>query len=330
MSDPRYCVIGPGAVGSLIIHALNTAGIVPRVVTRSAARAGELVSAGAHIITLSGRVSELELDPAPPEGLREGECDVMIFAVKAYDIEEAARRVKRALSSSGIAVSVQNGLGPLEVLEDVFGHARSAQLVLNHGVSRAEGGAFRWVGGSESYLGQRGGTPSFALLERVAKDLSLLSVRVVRDIEPLRWLKLCVNAGINPVTALLRQPNAVIAEVGWAGEVAALAARECHEVAEALGIRLPRDPVAELLRVAEATADNVSSMAQDLIRCRRTEIDYINGKVVEKGEEAGVSTAVNRVLANLVRAAESVCGGEGLTSLTAFPRVRAGGARWGR
>ncbi len=329
MSDLRYCVIGPGAVGSLIIHALNTAGIVPRVITRSTARASELASAGAHIITPSGKIVKLGLDPTSPEGLSEGECDVMIFAVKAYDTEEAARKVGKALSARGIAVSAQNGLGPLEVLEDVFGHARSAQLVLNHGVSRAGGGAFKWVGGSESYLGQRGGTHSATLLDRVAKDLSLLRVRVVHDIEPLRWLKLCVNAGINPVTALLRQPNAVIAEVGWAGEVAALAARECHGVAEALGIRLPRDPVAEVLRVAEATADNVSSMAQDLIRCRRTEIDYINGKVVEKGEEVGVSAAVNRVLANLVRAAERVCGGEGLTSFTTFPniRIRIGGMR---
>lgn len=329
MSDLRYCVIGPGAVGSLITHALNASGIVPRVITRSAARASELASAGAHIITPSGKVTKLKFDPTPPEGLDEGECDVMIFAVKAYDVEEAAGKVRNALSARGIAVSAQNGLGPLEVLESVFGRSRSAQLVLNHGVSRAGGGTFKWVGGSESYLGQRGGAASAALLEKIAGDLALLRVRVVPDIEPLRWLKLCVNAGINPVTALLKQPNAVIAEVGWAGEVAVLAAKECHEVAEALGTRLPRDPVAEVLRVAEATADNVSSMAQDLIRCRRTEIDYINGKVIERGEEAGVSTPVNRVLANLVRAAERVCGGEGLTSFTTFPniRVRIGGAR---
>lgn len=325
MSDLRYCIIGPGAVGSLITHSLNVAGIVPRVITRSSARASELAATGAYIITPSGRVEKLGLDPVTADGLREGECDVMVFAVKAYDIEEASRRVMRALSPEGMAVSAQNGLGSLEVLETVFGRAKSAQLILNHGVSRVSG-AFKWVGGGESFLGQRGGAASAALLEKVAEDLRLLEVRVVDDIEPLRWLKLCVNAGINPVTALLKQPNAVIAEVGWAGEVAALAARECHEVAEALGIRLPRDPVAEMIRVAEATADNISSMAQDIIRCRRTEIDYINGKVVEKGEVAGVRTVVNRVLANLVKAAEKVCG-EGVTSFPVLPiRVRVGGA----
>jgi len=200
--------------------------------------------------------------------------------------------------------------------------------VLNHGVMRAGGRAYKWVGGRESYLGQRGRT-SHGLIRKVSEDLALLQVRVVRDIEPMRWLKLCVNSGINPVTALLKQPNSVIAEVGWAGEVAALAARECHDVASAHRIPMSRDPVAEVVRVAEATADNVSSMAQDLIRCRRTEIDYINGKIVEKGEEAGVPTPVNRVLANLVRAAEKVCGGEGLTSFTTFPniRIRVGGVK---
>ena len=328
MSDLRYCVVGPGAVGTLLVHALNASGIVPRVITRSAARASELAAAGTHLITPSGRVVKIRLEPVPPEGLSEGECDVMLLAVKAYDTEEALKKTEHALSAKGLAVSAQNGLGPLELLEEVFGIGRAAQLVLNHGVSRAGAGVFRWVGGGVSYIGQRGGA-AHPLLADVSRDLSTLRVEVVSDIEPLRWLKLCVNSGINPVTALLRRPNSVIAEVGWAGEAAALAAKECHEVAEAAGVRLPKDPVAELLRVAEATANNVSSMAQDLVRCRRTEIDYINGKVVEKGEELGVGTTANRVLAALVRAAERVCGTEGLTSFTTFPniRVRVGGAR---
>ncbi len=113
-----------------------------------------------------------------------------------------------------------------------------------------------------------------------------------------------VNAAINPVTAILRARNGVILEDPNARALAEAVVREGIEVVNRLGIRLPSDPLAETLRVAETTRDNKSSMLQDVLNRRRTEVDYINGAIVIKGREVGVNTPVNYVLWLLVKALE--------------------------
>ncbi|GAB6943294.1 ketopantoate reductase family protein [Vulcanisaeta sp. JCM 14467] len=80
--------------------------------------------------------------------------------------------------------------------------------------------------------------------------------------------------------------------------------REGVGVVDRLGIRLPSDPFGEVLRVAEATRDNYSSMLQDILNRRKTEVDYINGAIVLRGREVGVDAPVNYTLWLLVRALE--------------------------
>ncbi|MEM1873160.1 MAG: 2-dehydropantoate 2-reductase, partial [Acidilobaceae archaeon] len=134
-------------------------------------------------------------------------------------------------------------------------------------------------------------------------------VRVVDDIEPYRWLKLSLNAAVNPLTALLRAPNRVVLrERVWS--IARAACEEVAAVARARGVELPEDPLEYLRRVAEATGENRSSMLADVEACRRTEVDYINGAVVRAAEELGLRAPVNRVLYELVKALEEVaCAG---------------------
>ncbi|WP_367834234.1 ketopantoate reductase family protein [Vulcanisaeta sp. JCM 16159] len=91
-----------------------------------------------------------------------------------------------------------------------------------------------------------------------------------------------VNAAINPVTAILRARNGVILEDSNARALAEAVVREGVEVVNRLDIRLPSDPLVETLRVAETTRDNKSSMLQDVLNRRRTEVDYINGAIVIK------------------------------------------------
>ncbi|MBP1449693.1 MAG: hypothetical protein JZD41_06775 [Thermoproteus sp.] len=92
----------------------------------------------------------------------------------------------------------------------------------------------------------------------------------------------------------------------WARRLAERLAEEAGLVAEARGVRLPGDPVREALRVAEATRSNVSSMAQDLRRGARTEVDYINGAVTSAGRELGVPTPYNEAVYLAVKALEAV------------------------
>jgi 2-dehydropantoate 2-reductase len=91
--------------------------------------------------------------------------------------------------------------------------------------------------------------------------------------------------------------------------VSSEAALEAAAVAAARGIRLPfDDPVGQVAEVARRTAENRSSMLQDVERGRPTEIDAINGAIALEGERLGVPTPVNRMLWNLVRSLPSTSG----------------------
>jgi 2-dehydropantoate 2-reductase len=118
----------------------------------------------------------------------------------------------------------------------------------------------------------------------------------------LVWGKLAVNAGINPLTAILGVPNGELLNRIYAKALMIAAAEEVAAVAEAHGVRMPYDdPGGAVIRVAHRTASNRSSMLQDMERGAPTEIDAINGAVVREGDRLGVATVVNRILWTLVR-----------------------------
>ena len=106
-----------------------------------------------------------------------------------------------------------------------------------------------------------------------------------------------------PITALLDMTNGELLQRGSAHALLKSAAREAAAVAVAQGVSLPYpDPVVTAETIARRTADNRSTMPQDVQRGAPTEIDAICGAIVEAGERAGVPTPVNRTLWQLVRA----------------------------
>jgi 2-dehydropantoate 2-reductase len=79
-----------------------------------------------------------------------------------------------------------------------------------------------------------------------------------------------------------------------------LAVTEAYAVAKAKGVKVSySDPVSHTKEVCKATAENNSSMLQDILKRRKTEIEMINGAIVKEGESLGIDTPVNKVLTNL-------------------------------
>ncbi|MDY6959459.1 MAG: ketopantoate reductase C-terminal domain-containing protein, partial [Halobacteriota archaeon] len=83
------------------------------------------------------------------------------------------------------------------------------------------------------------------------------------------------------------------------------AIREAISVANKLGITTPKDMVARVIDVTEKTAENRCSMLQDVTNKKKTEIDAINGAIVNLGMEAGVDTPINQTLYALIKGFES-------------------------
>lgn len=288
-----------------------------RVVVFGAGSLGSLIGgllAGEHDVTLIGR--EPHVSAVQKQGLEiTGEiatrthphaattvpdaADLALVTVKSYDTPEAAQAL--AAADPAVVLSLQNGLGNEDVLAGTLDGTVLAGTC-TYGARLLEPGVVRCTGAGTVTLGSRAGGPSDAA-ERVgsAFERAGLTTTVATDMPRRLWEKLAINAGINAITALARVENGALRD-GPASETATRATREAARVARENGLDLGDDHAIDAFEtVVETTAPNRSSMYQDLEAGRRTEIDAINGVVVELASDP---VPVNETLTALLRAWE--------------------------
>jgi 2-dehydropantoate 2-reductase len=296
----RFLVFGAGAMGSLIGGLLAQKHDVTLV-----GRKAHVEAIRKHGLVIHGR-TEARVGPRAVETAREAyRPDVVIVTVKSYDTEAAAEEL-RPFRESAVILSLQNGLGNVEQLA-----ARSERVlggVTYHGVTFVGPGEVSHAGTGDTVIGPiKGTTLEDAEWIRAAFDGCGLATTVAEDIQEVLWTKAVVNACFNPITGLLRVKSGVIGRSGQLMECCNSIVEEALGVARAEGIQLEREALMQRVRdVSSATAENRSSMLQDLERGRRTEIDAINGWIAHMGAEHGVACPVNRTLTLLVKAAERV------------------------
>ncbi|MFB6309274.1 MAG: ketopantoate reductase family protein [Haloarculaceae archaeon] len=291
-------VFGAGSLGSLVggllarAHDVTLVGREPHV---SAVRESGLRVTGEYEFT----VEPAARTDAPAS------ADLALVTVKAFDTDDAASALADA--DLRVACSLQNGLGNEERLAD-FLECPVLAGTSTYGARLTEPGVVACTGVGEIAVGPPEGSEqatagAAALADEVgaAFEAADLDVTVADDMSRRRWEKLAVNAGINAPTALARIENGALTD-GPGSSVARAAARETARVAREQGVDIPDDRAVDLVEtVATETAANHSSMLQDIERERRTEIDAINGAVVDRATEP---VPVNETLARLVRAWE--------------------------
>jgi 2-dehydropantoate 2-reductase len=230
-----------------------------------------------------------------------------LVLVKSWQTQRAANQLAACLAEDGIALTLQNGLGNLETLQQKLGTERAALGVTTTGATLLGPGHVRAGGTGLTHLGPHPRLKPLADLLRQAS----FSVEFAEDLEGLLWGKLAINAGINPLTAILRVPNGILCELPHARRLMQTAAQETAAVASALGIAIPYDNAATAVtEVAMNTASNHSSMLQDILRGAPTEIDAISGAVAHHAESQSIPAPVNRTLWHLIHALIASSSGE--------------------
>ncbi len=299
----KLAIVGPGALGCLLAALLREAGEDVSLVDYRPDRVARLNRDGIQVHTLEGghRLVKAPIGLAPEVGA----CDATIIAVKAYQTATAAQALPVLMSAGGLALTLQNGLGNLEELARAAGPERLLAGVGLLGVTRTGEGRIVYAGQGAIFIGVPAGSrvssTEVAALAEILRHAGL-PCQAREDIEAVLWEKLVINAGINPLTALLRVPNGALLELPPAWELAVAAATETQAVATAAGLTLTGDPEARLRQVCTATAANRSSMLQDVLAGRPTEIEALNAQVAKLGQALGVPTPVNHFLTQLVRA----------------------------
>jgi len=296
VGKPSILIVGTGAMAGLFGARLGPHAEVTLLGTWAAglealARDGIRLQENGSFIQESVRTSS---DPAECEG-----AELALFLVKSWQTQRAAARLAKCLAAQGVALTLQNGLGNLELLEAELGPQRVALGVTTVGATVVGPGKVRFGGSGATYVAPHPRLePLVDLLQTAGFE-----VHPADNIESLVWGKLVVNSGINALTALLEVPNGELLARPGARAIMQEAALETARVAEANGVKLPYpNPVEQVEEVARRTASNVSSMLQDIRRGAPTEVDAINGAVVQVADRLGVPVPVNRTLSNLVRA----------------------------
>lgn len=283
-------VFGAGSIGSLIGGLLTRAHEVTLV-----GRAPHVEAIRERGLEITGLRSEV-VHPEARTDVDGLSAEVALVTVKSYDTAVAARSLRSA--SIDAVCSLQNGLGNEEVLAELLDVPVIGGSV-TYGAERTAPGVVEMTGAGTVTLGRfRGGDDT--VLDRLvtAFDAAEVAAEASDDIRTTLWRKLAINAAINPVTALSRSRNGALVD-GPLASVASAAGAEVVAVANEHGIGLNRDEtLATVFEVAEATGANRSSMLQDVIGEQRTEIDAINGVVVERASTTGVP--VNATLADLL------------------------------
>ena len=297
MKEP-VLIVGTGAMACLFAARLAAGGMGVTMLGSWEAGLAALQADGVRLREADGREQRFPVR-ATSQPAECGGIPRAIVLVKSWQTPHAAARLARALPPDGVALSLQNGLGNRETLAQALGAERVALGVTTVGAALVAPGVVQAGGTGVTSLGPHGRANSLREMLRQAD----FSVDVVTNLDSLLWGKLAINAGINPLTALLRIPNGQLLHRPTATALMHAAARETATVAAALGISLPfPDPAAAVTAVATRTAGNISSMLQDIQRGAPTEIEAICGEIIRAGESVGIPTPINRTLYQLVAA----------------------------
>jgi 2-dehydropantoate 2-reductase len=302
----KIVVFGAGAMGSFIggllsrkyevtligrkphIDAINTIGLKITGETDLLCRPPSFI-----------RVTDLETKP-----------DLLILTVKSYDTETAIKQALPIVEDHTTILSIQNGIGNIETIKKWVDHEGLQSQILGgttcHGVTFIEPGHVHHAGSGDTIIGcfDRRNTTVTEEVSKMFNSVGLNST-VTTDISGELWSKGIVNASINPITAITGLKNRYILELQGLKMLMEQTCRESVSVAKAEGIKLDVNGlIGRTHSVIRQTGENKSSMLQDLERGKRTEIDAINGVIIETAKRHGIQTPINSVLYTLVKGIE--------------------------
>jgi 2-dehydropantoate 2-reductase len=308
LSDSSVAVMGAGAVGSYFGGMLARAGARVTLIGRPQ-HVEAIRKDGLLLDTVTFKEYVAMNASADPADVRDAQF--ILFCVKTLDTENAARAIVPHLSPDAIVISLQNGVDNVARIRAASG-IDALPAVVYVAAALPEPGHVKHSGRGEWIVGEYVGAapPSAGAKsrpERVAEICAAAGVpcHISKNVEVDQWTKMVMNCAGNAVTAIAQTSFAHVARNLDTREVLRTVINECVVVARAAGVALPDiDWTEKGLKNAETLGEATSSTAQDIARCKPTEIDSLNGYIVRRGKELGVPTPVNMTLFALIKLIE--------------------------
>lgn len=304
----KICMLGTGSLGSTIGGTLAQGGSEVYFVDQWKEHIDKINENGLKMtdekedwyVKVNARTSA--------EGM--GPVDLVIVLVKSFATKEAVSQLKETnvIGENTLVMSLQNGLGNEETIAEVVGEANviSGKTYVG-GRLLSPGYVSAGVKGKYTYIGELTGEITDRI-QAVCDEFNKagLLCEVSDNIKGLIWDKLLINVAAGALCGITRLPYGPLYEEEYIKETAVAAIQEGIDVAKAAGVKLKsEDPEYPWYAASEGLPETFkTSILQSLELKRPTEIDFINGSVVEWGKKFGIPTPVNRTLVTCVKGIE--------------------------
>lgn len=283
----HWHILGAGSIGLLWAAELRKAGYIVSLISHKT---------GPHptAITLDGEAFDVSI----VHNSEVSSIQQLLITTKTWQTLAALESIRSAINEQTQIVLLQNGMANQTWLAENFPHNPVFAAITTDGAWRENTWQVKRTGFGSTYYGG---------LTAAAKPLQLdlhchLGIEKSDDIQAALWIKLAMNCCINPLTALYDCLNGDLLQIPQALEQTRQILIECHAVAEKLGMAYALEDIEnKVLAVMQSTAINSSSMREDFRQSRATEIDAINGFIVEQAQRFNLSVPLNADLVKKIK-----------------------------
>jgi 2-dehydropantoate 2-reductase len=306
----KVAIVGTGAMGSVYAGRLGKAGHEVWAIDVWQEHLDAIASSGLTVSGASGNfvVEGIHVGSRPSDA---APCDVWVIATKAASVDTVAAQIAPLLEPGNVVMAFQNGLG---AGERVARHIPEAHILIGiaegFGSSIPEAGHVHHEGMRLIRIGEMNGgmTDRVQQIERLWLEAGF-NVRAFADVSVMIWEKFLCNVTLSAPCAVFDVTVGELMADPEAWKVALGCTAEAYQLGLAKGVDFPFDDPLKYVSEFAATIPNASpSMRLDHLARRRSEIDVINGQVVDLSRELGLDTPYNDTLCAVVRRRESQFG----------------------
>lgn len=299
-------IIGLGPVGMILAVKLQEAGCEVAVCEQNEAKATKIKEEGVileNVISTSVKFNKVCRSIAELEGW---DADYLFFALKSVHTKDAVKQAEILNTEKLTVVSAQNGIDIQELVSAGFGESKTLRLIVNFaGNTTAPNITKVTFFTPPNYIGSINDAKT-EKADQLAKLLSSVSLetKAVDSFELIKrsWEKTILNAALSPLCGVGRLTMSEAMNDNDTVELIEQIINEGIQVAEAEKIFFPDNFRRQCLNYLKKGGDHFPSLAVDLINNRPTEIDYMNGKIVEYGRKHYIRTSLNLSFTNMVKA----------------------------
>lgn len=286
-------ILGPGAIGTLWAYHLSQAGHQVSLWSRK--------EPTSLTLTVDNQ-SAVELENNNPQRL--AQADLILITVKAWQVEQALLPILDYLNQDTMLLFMHNGMGGIESLAERLHRFPVLLATTSHGALLHAPGHVAHTGIGATFIGGANHNGNRCSFIADVFHHALPDVQWEQNINQALWNKLAINCAINPLTAIHQCKNGQLDSPAYKESLNKVI-DEIHQVLEYEQMDIAKTVLTEkVYSVIHATAENLSSMHQDIFHHRPTEIDFITGYLIKRARIHNLAVPENEKLYNQIKELE--------------------------